>query len=689
MHRPRSKVIALSALGAVLALPLVAPVAQAASGGRSTAASPGAATAPTTRQAEFAAAAREFHVPESVLLAVSYNESLWDFHDGSPSFSGGYGVMNLTDVTPAVLSTQGVPSGSSRATGELAAATLHTADAAAQLLGVDVTDVQTNETDNVRGGAALLASYEKLYDHGRLPSNVNDWYTAVARYSQGTELPVAEVFADDVYATLRSGETLTTQDGQQMTEAPARSARPQHGRLSELHITGTGTLPPASDAMRPECPRDLKCTYIPAAYQQTGTAKYSYGDHDIADRPNDIPLQYISIHDTEETYDGTDWLFQDPTYEASINYVVSTTGAVTQMIPTKDIAWDTANESFYQHSVGIEQEGYAVEGATWYTPQMYQATAKLVKYLAQRFDIPLTRAHILGHDNVPGAFGGQGSQHWDPGPYFDWGYLMDLLGAPVEQNAPEDSDVVTVAPNWSTDKQVDTGCLPIQSNTPYPGPYHINEWANAATTDCPLSNYVTLPDQSTSYVTLYTQPSTGAPMLSDPYLHTGGSAGTNEVNDWGDKAPYGEQYVVAGRQGDWTAIWYAGQKAWFENPAGRDRTAVPTRAAYVVTPKAGVTSIPVYTTDYPEESAYPAGMITYFGGDPRGQDTTKYTIPAGQSYVAGGAAQPSNWYNAYNIDGSAPYDRTYFQGKTMYYEIVYNHRMAFVNAADVTVSSSN
>ena len=34
----------------------------------------------TGRQAEFAAAAAEFTVPDSVLLAVSYQETLWESH---------------------------------------------------------------------------------------------------------------------------------------------------------------------------------------------------------------------------------------------------------------------------------------------------------------------------------------------------------------------------------------------------------------------------------------------------------------------------------------------------------------------------------------------------------------------------------------------------------------------------------
>src|SRR6267143_1232519 len=50
-----------------------------------------------TLQLVFAGAASEFHVPEEVLLAVSYNVSRWEWHAG-PSTSGGYGVMHLIDI---------------------------------------------------------------------------------------------------------------------------------------------------------------------------------------------------------------------------------------------------------------------------------------------------------------------------------------------------------------------------------------------------------------------------------------------------------------------------------------------------------------------------------------------------------------------------------------------------------------
>ena len=66
----------------------------------------------------------------------------------------------------------------------------------------------------------------------------------------------------------------------------------------------------------------------------------------------------------------------------------------------------------------------------------------------------------------------------------------------------------------------------------------------------------------------------------------------------------------------------------------------------------------------------------------------KYSIPAGQSYVAAGPAVATDSYFAIYYDGSAPYDQHDFVGTTKVYEIVYNHRVAFVNAADVDVVPS-
>jgi hypothetical protein len=688
------------AASAALALALSLGLSPAA--GTLAAASPAARAPanPHALQQDFTAAAARYHIPVAVLLGVSYQESLWETNGGKPRYAGGYGPMNLTALTKAILKADGFGGDAERTGGLLHSAALHTLAPAAALAGVPAAAAKAKAAANADAGAALLASYEKKYDGGKLPASPGGWYVAAAAYSQAAEPYVAQQFADAVYQTIRTGVSRTTSTGQQVTLTADPGARSHPRTIGRLHLSPV-TIPPANPTMdprqiaKPQCPAVLHCVYSPSGYWQYGPGKGDYGDHDVARRPTDLKLHYISLHDNEETGDGTLWLFHDPTYLASANYEVFANGTVVQLVPDQDIAWDTGNPAFYQHSIGIEQEGFAIDGAAWYTPQLYHATATLVRWLASKYRIPRTRAHILGHDNVPGENCDTciAGQHWDPGPYWNWSRFMSLIGAPIHATGPASSNVVTIDPAWRSNQTVVTGTEPIQDLTPYPSPYHGAEWPNL-NQNPPGRYYARQPRQPVSFVWLHTKPSFGAPLLSDPYLHgdpyvgTPKGPGTIRANDWGDKAPVGDQYVVAARHGDWTAIWYAGAKGWFYNPPGHP-AAVPARAPVVITPKPGAASIPVYVDDYPLKSDYPAKFLKEAEFPPPVHAATdNYTIKAGQSYVAGGPAFRGDWYYAANIDGSAPYDRTVFTGSDRFYLITYNHRMAFVSAGDVTASPS-
>jgi N-acetyl-anhydromuramyl-L-alanine amidase AmpD len=563
------------------------------------------------RSAEFAAAAAEFGVPESVLLAVSYNETLWEDHAGQPSTTGAYGPMGLTDVR--------APS----AKGDADDPALRTLVTAAGLLHLAPATLRTDERANIRGGAALLA-----HDAGTRPATVAGWYRAVADYA-GTD-----DFADQVFATIRTGAARRTEDGQYLRLA----AQP------DVHPATT----PKPTGRRAECPAGLSCDYVPAAYAQDSADPSDYGNYDLADRPNKhLTVNYIVIHDTEEPYDGTVAEFQDPAQYVSANYVVQgSTGTVTQMVPDADVAWQAGNWYVNMHAIGIEQVGYAVQGATWFTERLYRTTATLVRYLAARYHVPLDRQHIIGHDNVPGPTEAYvAGMHWDPGPFWNWNHFMALLGRPTVPTAGPNADVVTINPVFANNIQQVTDC---ETNT-------------------------VLPAQPASFVYLRTAPSPTAPLFNDPGLNTGG---TECAADWGDKASAGQRFVVAGRQGDWVAIWWDGARVWFENPR-RAPVATPTSAAVVV-PKAGVTSVPVYGTAYPDASDYPSAIPV------RAQSPLVYTIQPGQSYVLGGTT-PTDYYYAHTFDNSAPDDHTDVLGGRKYLEIQLGHRVAFVDAADVRV----
>jgi hypothetical protein len=123
--------------------------------------------------------------------------------------------------------------------------------------------------------------------------------------------------------------------------------------------------------------------------------------------------------------------FNDSSAQASAHYTVrSSDGFVGQSVSEKDIAWHAGNWSYNQTSIGIEHEGY-VSDSKWFTEAMYVSSAKLSAHLAKKYDIPIDREHIIGHDEMPdpynpGQYGGAG-HHTDPGDYWDWDNYMSYV----------------------------------------------------------------------------------------------------------------------------------------------------------------------------------------------------------------------------------------------------------------------
>ena len=226
-----------------------------------------------------------------------------------------------------------------------------------------------------------------------------------------------------------------------------------------------------------------------------GSDPGDYGNHDLSDRPHNQKIRYIVIHDTEETWQNTLNLVQRADYLGWHYTIRSGDGQVAQHINTKDVGWHAGNWYVNATSVGIEHEGYGAQAA-WYTEALYRSSAKLVRYLATRLDVPLDRAHIIGHDNVPGTVPSTvAGMHWDPGPYWDWDHYFDLLKAPFHSTADSRSGLVTIDPDYATNRPAYTGCTA-------PG--------------------VPCPSRGSGEVILHTAPSEAAPLVSDVGLHPSG-----------------------------------------------------------------------------------------------------------------------------------------------------------------------
>ena len=174
-------------------------------------------------------------------------------------------------------------------------------------------------------------------------------------------------------------------------------------------------------------------------------------------------------------------------------------------------------------------------------------------------------------------------------------------------------------------------------------------------------------------------PSDSAPLVTDIGIRPTGAASTTEVADIGARATAGVEYAVAERAGDWTAIWWLGQKAWFENPVSAP-TAIPVTGSVVV-PKAGRASVPVYGRAYPESAAYAA----YPGVPVQAVVPLQYSILAGQRYALQDATVSTDYYRATTFAGTPPTDHVDIRGQDAYYQVSLGHRTAYVRAADVDI----
>lgn len=430
--------------------------------------------------------------------------------------------------------------------------------------------------------------------------------------------------------------------------------------------------PPLPSAADPDCPANTVCDDTPAAYAIRDPNTGSYGNYDLANRPLDgQEVRYIVIHTTDLSWDLTIKVFQDPQNAAAAHYLVrSSDGHIAKFISPRHVAWHAGNWYYNMHSIGIEHEAYAFEGHKWFSDALYAESAKLVRHLARRYGVPLDRAHILGHDEVPGISPArQKSMHWDPGPYWDWDRYMKLLrsgadspasgdsGEPPDEqpdNVPEANipgSVITVRPDYATNLQTVSYCYsPDEASDCHEAPAH-----------------------PVHFLYLRTAPDAMSPVIDNPYLAAWPG---DRMFNWGNKVGTGTRWVRAERRGDWDAIYFSGQKAWFYNP-GRQNTRRARGAQ--VTPRAGLAKIPVFGVGYPQPAAFVPPK------NPVAMEQT-YEIAAGQKYlVMQRFSADYYWAKTYvATDKYGPGSgQTVIKDGTEYFLIHFNHREGLVRVADV------
>lgn len=185
------------------------------------------------------------------------------------------------------------------------------------------------------------------------------------------------------------------------------------GLAAGLRPTGAHATAGGRNAVSP---RATTVDYPSATWAPASTANYT-----ASNRPTSYPIQLVVIHVTQETFTDTIKLFQNPAHAAAAHYVVrSADGAIDQCVREHDIAWHAGNWDYNTRSVGIEHEGW-VDQPSYFTTAMYHASAALTASVCDRYGIPKDRSHIIGHAEVPGT------DHTDPGPYWDWVRYIRLV----------------------------------------------------------------------------------------------------------------------------------------------------------------------------------------------------------------------------------------------------------------------
>lgn len=122
----------------------------------------------------------------------------------------------------------------------------------------------------------------------------------------------------------------------------------------------------------------------------------------------------IVIHIMEGSLSGTDSWFKNRQSSVSAHYGIGTNGEIHQYVQENDTAWHAGrvnapswnlikpvrnglyrNPNYY--TIGIEHEGN--ENSEW-TDTMYESSSSLIAEVAQRWNIPIDRYHIIGHHEI-------------------------------------------------------------------------------------------------------------------------------------------------------------------------------------------------------------------------------------------------------------------------------------------------
>jgi N-acetyl-anhydromuramyl-L-alanine amidase AmpD len=569
----------------------------------------------------FDEAAAEFHVPAALLKAICYLEGRLSNNDGAPSADNGFGCMHLVKNAQS-----------------------DTLDRAARELRVSADRLKREMPENIRAGAALLRDYAlQTSPTHHLPTTLSDWYGAVAAYSNATTRSTALLYAGAVYTLLGQGFSAQADDNEIITLAP-QAVQPDVATAAS--VQGSGKLPAgckldqkvdfpgAVDCLLPAHTFDCNitpttaCNFTGSDRPDTCTIDYS-ASNKVVTQP--CKINQIVIHDIEGGAASALNIFQNPQARSSAHYVVDSDGTIYQVVREKDIAYHVGNFWYNQHSIGIEHTGFDATGFRWYNATEYLASAKLVAYLLQKYDLPLDRAHVVAHGTVPSPSAGQ-SNHVDPGPYWLWDYYFKL----IHQQG---------------------GVFPDAARTPNIFMLHPKSDRH------PFGKHGKETAANFSFFYLYNGPSTASGRI--PRQGRG-----SDITDVTDSVEPGVSYYSLAKVTDPAGSGDTMYKIWYgvedQAHAAQPSLFAHARTVWLAVPRGAATS--------------GQGVAVILRAD-NGKKAHIYGQPtSGSDHIIGDAPAGAIFVSAYSVieDGT----------QTLWYEINYNHRQGWVPSSEITLTQT-
>jgi hypothetical protein len=379
---------------------------------------------------EFNLISEKYDIPAPLLKALAYKQSSWNVNNGKNDEmnKGMYGIMGLYQNNK-----------------------ISSIQYGAKLLNIDPTYGLINYKWNIEISAKILSEIRDEYTkNGESIRYIEDYYPILIDYLDYDESirPFAENLVIKIYKLINTGYTITIKDDNLVNKGlKVDVSRFKSESLNKLYLNYNEI----------NSLSDIEFIYTANKY----------------DGWNGNTVDQIIIHIMQGYFEGSISWFKNPSSSASAHYLISKEGEIVQMVKLENRAWHAGDHN--SRSIGIEHEGFDDDynGVGPVTEEEYQASAMLVRWLTELYNIPIIHRDAYHDENgnfvpwhlqrpelaqLPGILGHHdcNGKEFCPGPHWNWAYYMQLLGE--NNNLTGEINVITPQPNEVVDNPVIFKC---------------------------------------------------------------------------------------------------------------------------------------------------------------------------------------------------------------------------------------